>query len=136
MLPPNLLKEALCRAYVRAVAARAGVLYLDSLLDFGIDVHLREVEEDGGHHRGTGPQIDLQLKSTTRANTREEGVRYDLDVPAYNLLRRRSPERARWLVVLVLPEEEEQWLRQSAEELALRRCAYWLSLEGEGPTPN
>jgi hypothetical protein len=29
-----------------------------------------------------------------------------------------------------MPGDEGQWLSQSAEELVIRHCAYWLSLEG------
>jgi hypothetical protein len=60
-------------------------------------------------------------------------VRYDLDVDTYNNLR--IPGTCpRILVVLVLPEEETEWVKQSPEELAIRRCVYWRSLEGLPPT--
>ena len=40
----------------------------------------------------------------------------------------------RLLVLLVLPEDEADWLSQSPEQLILRRCAYWHSLVGSAPT--
>ena len=43
MLPRNQRQEALSRAYVRAVAARAGVLCTDTTQDFGIDLFFRAV---------------------------------------------------------------------------------------------
>src|SRR5262249_54526245 len=83
----------------------------------------------------TGPQIDIQLKSTTRAEVRDSTMIYDLEVRTYNLLREDIvPGSPRILVVLVLPDDEMQWLSQSVEELILRRCAYWKSLRGAGPT--
>ena len=36
--------------------------------------------------------------------------------------------------MLVLPEEEADWVSQSVDELILRRCAYWFSLRGSEPT--
>jgi len=39
-------------------------------------------------------------------------------------------------VVLFLPKEPQEWLKHSAEELALRKCAYWVSLRGAPETPN
>jgi hypothetical protein len=61
-------------------------------------------------------------------------VLYDLEVRAYELLRRERPRCPRILVLLVLPSEEERWLSQTTEELILRRCVYWLSLRGAAPT--
>jgi hypothetical protein len=36
--------------------------------------------------------------------------------------------------VRIVKEQEEDWLSQTAEELALRRCAYWLWLGGAEAT--
>jgi hypothetical protein len=136
MLPQNQRQEALSRAYVRAVAAKAGVICVETVQDLGIDLFLRAVERHGSSYRDTGPQIDVQLKSTTRADVREAEIAYDLEVRAYELLRMNVPGCPRLLVVLVLPDDVAQWLSQSPDELILRRCAYWLSLRGAGPTPN
>jgi hypothetical protein len=136
MLPTNLRQEALSRAYVRAVAAQAGVVCVEAVQDFGIDAYLRDVEQEGSTFRDTGPQIDLQLKSTTRAEIREDRLVYDLEVRASNFWRQVPHDRPRLLVVLVLPGDEPQWLSQSVEELILRRCAYWVLLAGAAPTAN
>jgi hypothetical protein len=136
MLPQNQRQEALSRAYVRAIAAQAGMICVETTQDFGIDLFLRDVQRHGSSYRDTGPQIDVQLKSTVRAEVSETEVIYDLEVRAYDLLRRTARDRPRLLVVLVLPEDEAQWLSQSVEELTLRRCAYWLSLRGAEPTAN
>lgn len=136
MLPQSHRQEAICRAYVRVVAAQAGVTCGELVQDYGVDMYLRGIERVEQIYLDTGPQIDLQLKSSTTAEVRAEGVFFDLDVRAYNLLRRRSAQRPCLLVVLVLPEEESHWFDQSAEELTLRRCAYWCSLRGDAPTNN
>ena len=136
MVPRNLRQEALSRAYVRAIAAQAGVICGDIMQDYGIDMFLRGLERQGQEYLDTGPQIDLQLKSTTRAEVREAKVVYDLDVRAYNMLRTAPGTRPRLLVLLVLPDDEAQWVSQSVEELILRKCAYWTSLHGAEPTTN
>lgn len=136
MLPRNLRQEALSRAYVRAVAARAGVICGVTENDLGFDLLLRAVEVYGQHYWDTGPQLDLQLRSTTQAGVRDAEVIYDLDVRTYELLRRDTIPRPRLLVLLVLPEDEGQWLTQSVDELILRRCAFWRSLRGAAPTTN
>ncbi len=75
-------------------------------------------------------QFDVQVKSTTQVNITENEIRYDLEVKNYDDLREPGDNCPRILVVLVLPEDETQWLSQSVEELILRHCAYWISLEG------
>jgi len=134
MLPRNLRQEALSRSYVRAVAARAGVISGGTENDLGFDLLLRGVEIHDQQYWDGGPQLDIQLKSTTRAEVRETVVVHDLEVRAYDLLRQENVSRPRILVVLVLPEDESQWLSQSEDALILRRCAYWVSLRGAKPT--
>jgi hypothetical protein len=57
-----------------------------------------------------------------------------MEVKTYNDLREGGDNCPRFLVLLVLPDEEEHWLSQSPEQLILRRCAYWLSLAGAEAT--
>lgn len=123
-------QEALCRAYVQAVAAQAGLLYSRPDPDYGIDLSLRAVEIGQRGHSDSSIQLDLQMKSTTRASVTETAIAYDLDVDGYNYLRAVTTGCPRILVVYVMPAEEEEWLGQSPHELSLRHCAYWLSLEG------
>jgi hypothetical protein len=134
MVPQSQRQEALSRAYVRAVSARAGVTCTDLVQDFGADMVLRHVAQKEHRYVDDGRQLDLQLKSTTRAELDENEVSYDLDVRAYNWSRQHQVYRPRILVLLVLPEDEAQWLSQSLEELVLRRCAYWTALRGAEPT--
>ena len=77
-------QEALCRAYVQAVAAQAGLLWGKTEPDYGVDLSLRSVGIQENRRRDVGVQIDLQLKSTTRAVVTDTEVRYDLDVQTYN----------------------------------------------------
>jgi Domain of unknown function (DUF4365) len=127
-------QEALSRAYVHAVAALAGVLSSRPDPDYGIDLSLRAVDIHDRRHTDSSVQIDLQLKSTTRANVSATAVTYDLEVDTYNYLRSASAGCPRILVVYIMPEDEGEWLSQSPEELSLRHCAYWLSLEGAPAT--
>ncbi len=132
MLTRNHRQEALCRAYVQAVAELAGVATSVPVPDYGVDLSLREIVQRGQRHLDGRLQLDLQLRSTTRAHLTEAHVGHDLDVPTHDFLRELSSVCC-LLVVLVLPDEEAQWLSQSIEELVLRRCAYWCSLRGADP---
>lgn len=101
--------------------------------DYGVDLSLRNIEQRGTRYLDSRLQLDLQLRSTTRAVVTDTEIRFDLDVETYDFLRELSTIRC-ILVVLVLPEDEASWLSQTVEELVLRRCGYWYSLRGEAPT--
>lgn len=134
MLTRSHRQEALSRAYVRAVAAQAGLGVTEPESDYGIDMSLRVISLRDNRRRDVGPQIDLQLKRTTRAFVTTTHLSYDLEVVNYDDLREVGELAARLLVVLVQPEDEADWLSQSADELVLRHCAYWLSLRGKPAT--
>jgi hypothetical protein len=87
MLTRNHRQEALSRAYVRAIAAQAGVTVSEPENDYGIDLSLRSIGLRDGRHRDVGLQLDLQLKSTTRGSIGASHVTYDLDVVNYDDLR-------------------------------------------------
>jgi hypothetical protein len=123
-------QEALCRAYVRAIAAQAGLICTEPEEDYGIDLCLRAIRRRGRRLADVSGQLDLQLKSTTRAQVSDSGVVFDLEKKSYDDLRETGDNVPRILVVLVMPVDEGQWISQSPEELILRRGAYWLSLEG------
>lgn len=123
-------EEALSRAYVHAVAARAGYMIATYDLDRdGVDLQLKA----GGAMR---PALDIQLKATINLGQPQAGqYSFRLNVRNYNLLRI-PVQTPRLLVVLELPKDEEQWLTITAEELIMRRRAYWLSLSGSEEKDN
>lgn len=116
-------KEALSRVYVKALAARAG--YLTSVPEpdrDSIDLRIQA----GGPRR---PGLDLQLKATTELPESCDGfLRFRLSIKNYRDLRDET-QTPRLLVVLDLPKDESQWMTVTDTELALRRRAYWLSLQ-------
>jgi hypothetical protein len=130
MITRNHRQESLSRAYVQAVAARAGVVCSVPELDYGVDLTLRAVDEADGFV-DAGVLLDVQLKATTAAATNDPAaVGFDLRVAEYDRLRRPDVPVPRILVVLELPADEADWLTQTAAELILRHAAYWLSLRG------
>jgi len=130
MITRNHRQESLSRAYVQAVAARAGVVCSVPELDYGVDLTLRAVDETDGFV-DAGVLLDVQLKATTAATTNDPAaIGLDLRVAEYDRLRRPDVPVPRVLVVLELPADEADWLTQTAAELTLRHAAYWLSLRG------
>jgi hypothetical protein len=127
-------KEQFSHAYVRAVAAVAGfAIARPEVDDDSIDMTLSGRSIDGIPCR---PKIDLQLKCTAGDVIRGDQVVYTLKRKNYDELTLTDLLAPRLLVVVLVPESEEEWLRHSEDELALRRCGYWVSLRGEPETAN
>ena len=122
-------KEGLSVLYARALATRVG--FLTSVPEPDRDsVDLRI--QAGGPRR---PALDLQLKATTGfGEPQAGGLSFRLPMKNYNDLRIFT-QTPRLLVVLELPQHESQWMTVTAEELVLRRRAYWLSLLGRDEVP-
>ena len=117
-------KEALSRAYVHAVAARAG--YATAIYDF--DRHGIDLRIQAGEPRMHA--IDVQLKATTTLPAPINNIsRYPLNSRNYRTLIADS-QTPQLLIVLDLPTNEEDWMTISNESLILRRCAYWVNLKG------
>ena len=76
------------------------------------------------------PQLALQLKATTRLHLMGDGLRFSfrLKKAHYDLLR--SPAQVpRLLVVLDMPEDENEWMTMTDNGLLLSRKAYWQDLK-------
>lgn len=135
MLTRNHRQEALSRAYVQAIVAQAGLSYSVPSIDYGIDLSIRAIEVRGNRRTDASIQLDVQLKSTTRAVVGGDHLSYDLSVRDYDNLRDTRPRCPRIVVVLVLPADEALWVSQSPAELTIRHCAYWRSLQGLPAVP-
>ena len=120
----NTRKERFSLAYINAVAARSGVVISKPPVD--------RSSIDGMLMADFGPsaQINFQAKATARDVMREGELRFPLPVENYDDLRRTGTVPLILIVVLLPSDDTEDWLHQSEDALCLRRCGYWLSLEG------
>ncbi|MDB9536577.1 DUF4365 domain-containing protein [Dolichospermum planctonicum CS-1226] len=132
----NLQKEEFSYAYIYAIAAAAGYSFQKSsrILDVGgIDGTITGTVSDDTLYE---PQLDLQVKSISLDILSAETIRYPLKIKNYNELRKERTVAPRILVVVLIPENLPEWIKQSETELCLRRCAYWVSLRGQPQTEN
>ena len=81
------------------------------------------------------PALELQLKATINLGDGGDYVRFPLQRRNYELLRLEA-QTPRLLVVLELPNDPDQWMDITADELVIRHRAYWLSLLGRDETDN
>lgn len=125
----NLQMEQFSLAYIRAVAASAGYQMVRPEIDIdSVDGILMS-------NFGSRPKIEFQAKATARDIVRDGNVRFSLPIKNYNDLR--IPTKVpRILIVVLMPQDPDQWVNQTEDELCLRHCGYWVSLEGRSTVTN
>lgn len=140
-LSSNETESELSYAYLHAVAAQAGMSCEASprqVDNMGIDATIRAVEQFAADSLLTELALDVQLKATIAEQTISDGkISYFLKgVERYNKLRKETVTPPRIVVVLFLPRDSKEWLKWSEDELAMRKCAWWVSLRGATETDN
>ncbi|MBW4511066.1 MAG: DUF4365 domain-containing protein [Scytonematopsis contorta HA4267-MV1] len=126
-------KEQFSITYIRAVTSVAGYsLYRPEVDDDSIDLG---IVARGGVGTVSSPRLELQLKCTAKNIIDKKYIRYPLNLKNYNDLKV-HPLVPRILVVVLVPKNLADWLKQTEEELCLRYCAYWISLRGMPETEN
>ncbi len=127
-------KQQFSFAYARAVAATAQVAVSEPTVDDD-SVDLMFQQRDGG---GTvrSPRVEAQLKCTETAAVQASHVPFALKLKNYDDLRPTDLLVPRILIVVLVPTTLSDWLNHSEQELALRKCGYWLSLRGLPATTN
>ena len=125
----NTQKSRFSLSYIEAVASHAGFQVEEVRVDFdSVDGTLKA-------DFGKRPRIEFQAKATARDVVRESNVHFPLSVKNYDDLRLEAIN-PRILIVLVMPESIDEWINQTDEELCLRYCAYWVSLNGRPASSN
>ena len=137
MMTQNDIEEALSRAYVYAVAARAGINIATDIKDYGTDGTFKNLVSYNGGLVPSGFPLDFQLKASINCKLESDYVVYDMKVDAYEKLvfRRNNGSAPQILILLVLPSDVGQWLGHSEDALIIRRCCYWY-LVGKEHTEN
>lgn len=133
MLTDQHIAEALSRAYVRAIAGRAGLNLAIREYDYGVDGSFDEVIVRQNRRVESGFSLSFQLKASTQWQVDSDQVVYDLEVKTYNdLILRRSTKTATpcILILLALPSDSTRWLICEELELRLQGACYWEYLSG------
>lgn len=130
MLTENKIKEEISLAYVLAVAAtKAFSTEITRVDNDSIDATIHCNGYLVNDSTLYSPEIKLQLKATSNANIIEGNIHFPLPIKNYNDLRSKSAN-PRLLVVLCLPTDRIDWLCHSPSEMILKKCAYFVNLNG------
>lgn len=138
MLSDNQVKEHLALAYVYAVASKAKCSFDKPSVDMdSIDVKLALRNDDDGDASVMlrSPEIALQVKAHSLEPNPTESFPFFLKKKNHGDLVKRA-QTPRLLIVVTLPQNPEDCLSLTPEQLVLRRCGYWLNLTDEPATEN
>ena len=119
----NTRKERFSLAYINGVATYADCEVLEPRVDRGsVDGILKRT--------AIGEILGFQAKATSRHIVSRDGRQLNFPLPMRDYDNLRTAVTPFILIVVLLPEDETEWLAQTHDELCLRYCAYWLSLAG------
>jgi len=137
LLPPTWRQEDFSYVYAAAIAAAAGVSW---------DIPRRDVNscdvrfyarDDAAED---GPQLFAQLKCTMGGLTTTQDSpadwRFSLKESNYRQLRIEKTHPPRILVVVRCPENFDDWVVVSSEDLLIKAEAWWVSLKGSAEMPD
>lgn len=127
-------KEQFSVAYVNAIAAQAGLNNAHlSVDDDSVDLLLKG---KGFNGKIRNPQLELQLKCTSRDLIRDGVIKFPLPIKNYNDLRGDNVLCPRYLVVLLVPDQVSEWSELRNDELILRNTCYWASIRNSPDKSN
>jgi Domain of unknown function (DUF4365) len=123
----NRAQGAFGEASVGVLAAAAGLSYGSLNPDPGYDLTIVD--------RDSGESIMLQVKTESSPRFVDGVLKYDLDVDAYNRLRKQVTIRT-YLVVMDVRRHQHEWVACMEWAYLLRHRAYYCSLQGYPETSN
>lgn len=121
--------EELQKSYVNAVAAAAGCIVGDVNIDDGVDLTLKH-KADG--HTAIGDKtsrLEIQLKATHQGHNAKY-VSVQMRKDRYDYFRTQDTI-CKIVVIMRLPDCQENWILSSPEALSIRHCAYWVNLANQ-----
>ncbi len=133
-IPREIAQEHLSKAYLRAVAAQAGLTYEEPEYDDGIDCQIGTSKAC----RVTAVRnvfVRFQLKSTSSWSVQNGVVAYDLDKDNYNQLVTDS-NMPQYLGLFLVPRMRSLWCTAHSRRCVVRTCMLFMSLRGFEPTTN
>ena len=128
-------QEEFSRAYMCALAAPLGY----NLGNFQVDDDSIDILFKAKYtklSRIRNPQIDFQLKCTKISFGNDSYLHFPLKMKNYNDLRGDNQANPSYLVVLCVPENEDDWVEVRPEDMLLRYSAYWISLRDASTVKN
>lgn len=129
-LTQNNRMELLSWGYVHAIAACKGIQLTKT--------HIDDDSVDGtfSSNEGNCPRVDFQLKATWAKSFEGDILKFPLKKKNFLELKKSPVMSPRILIVLALPQLENDWIQHGHDAFLIRNCAYWKSLVNEPDVAN
>lgn len=136
MIPIQSIEELLSVSCVSAIIARSGCAPNPIAHDFGVDLEVRNIANDGSRRIDVGAFLSLQLKASMNWTLEPDHVVFDLEAEAYNRLvfQNANATIPCALVLCCLPPDPESWMSVCEDDFILRKCCYFYFIDGERTT--
>ena len=136
MLTENLRKSELSIAYLHCLAIKKGFELEHTRIDNdSVDATICANGKITPEAILSSPKVDIQLKATSNWVVENGSIKFKLPLKNYNDLRSNCAVN-KILVVLCLPDNEDEWIKYTPDEIVIKKCAYWLNLKGMAETEN
>jgi hypothetical protein len=132
----NTKKEEFSYGYLKMIGAKSGLAIENhnrSIDNQGIDISIVYAGKIGNVHT---PRIDAQVKCTSQDIEKEDSINFSLDIKTYEKLRDISVYVPIILIVVLVPENSDEWIDIDNKRTISKKCAYWISLTGRSASNN
>lgn len=130
---PTQRMESLQKGYLQAICAAAGCSVLSFDIDDGIDAMIKH--RSSSHWDSVDRFLQIQLKSTYTHQAGDSGaVGVQFSRARYDLFAETDPTIPKIVVIMIQPQNPEDWLRATHNQLEMRHCSYWVNIAGKPTT--
>ena len=131
-------KEQFSIAYVCALAAQLGFNHFDPKVDDeSVDMEfIGNYPKSDPTIKTWNPHLEVQLKCTKNGPQADNFLHFSLPIKNYNDLREVRRSSPAYLIVLHVPDSEDDWIIENTTDITLKYNAYWFSLKNYPATTN
>ena len=130
----NLQKEEFSIAYLHTLVSVAGLkLQHTRIDDNSIDCSIESSIKSTGENGKDFPDIKVQLKATSKNLIKDGIIKFQLKKKNYDDLRTPKVTTPRFLVILLLPQDDTLWIKEESNKTELYYKLYYTSLRGCPP---
>jgi hypothetical protein len=123
------LMEQYQQAHVQGVASAAGCVISDPRIDEGVDLFLTHRADQ--HRDDKVARLEVQLKATAHElSAGGAQISVSMKRKRYNYFRTPNPTIPKIVVIMHLPEKQDDWLRIGKDYTKVHYGAYWVNLDG------
>jgi hypothetical protein len=103
--------------------------------DDSIDITF-QAKGNFGIGKRRSPMIQVQLKCSSQQLVRNDVIKFPLKIKNYDDLRGDDVVVPRYLAILLVPDNYQEWIAYNDDHIALYKSCHWVSLRDFAPNPN